>query len=215
MIRSGPRSAQLLARESPAPRGRGKTAWPFGLGTGLARAGLARERAGRLTLRETVARFRSRQVRSSGPTRFTGGRGRGPDKGIGRVGLPIQTDPFGSFLAAWVFTFTGALARACICADTAGQMTGTSTALFRSARTSRGPAQAFTRFSGFRGPCFRGGHERLFQGDGSVPGGQVVEVWHVNFEILLDQLVAERDSERLQPRACFVIRPDPVRADQE
>ena len=49
----------------------------------------------------------------------------------------------------------------------------------------------------------------------AIPGLHVVEVGDLDREVLLDQLVTEGDSQRLEPRAGLIIRADPVRADEE
>ena len=49
------------------------------------------------------------------------------------------------------------------------------------------------------------GHERLYQWNRSVPGSEVIEIRHVNLESLVDQLVAEGNSERLQPWGTLVV----------
>jgi hypothetical protein len=59
------------------------------------------------------------------------------------------------------------------------------------------------------------GYQGLFQWNGSVPGGEVIEIRHVNLEILVDELVAEGNSERLQPGTNLVVRANAVRADEE
>ncbi len=61
----------------------------------------------------------------------------------------------------------------------------------------------------------RRGHERLYQWNRSVPGSEVIEIRHVNLEILVDELVAEGNSERLQPGANLVVGANAVRADEE
>jgi hypothetical protein len=48
-------------------------------------------------------------------------------------------------------------------------------------------------------------HQGLFQRDCAIPGGCVVVVGYVDLEILLDQLVAKADTERLQACARLVV----------
>jgi hypothetical protein len=64
-------------------------------------------------------------------------------------------------------------------------------------------------------PTRRPGHQRLFQRDGSVPGGEVIEIGHVDLEILVDEFVAEGNSERLQPGTNLVIRANSIGPDEE
>jgi hypothetical protein len=77
---------------------------------------------------------------------------------------------------------------------------------------SRWPGQAVARPVV---PTRRRGHQRLIQRNGSVPGGEVIEIGHVNLEILLDEFIAEGNSQRLQPGTDLVVRANAVRPDEE
>ena len=54
-----------------------------------------------------------------------------------------------------------------------------------------------------------------FQRRRAVPGRQVVEVRELDGQFLLDQLVSEGDTQRLQPPASLIIGADAVRSDEE
>ena len=53
------------------------------------------------------------------------------------------------------------------------------------------------------------------QRHGAVPGLHIVEIGDVDRQVLLDQLVTERDPQRLEPRPRLIIGADAVRPDEE
>ena len=77
--------------------------------------------------------------------------------------------------------------------------------------TGRRPGQAVVRVLV---TARRRGHQRLFQRDGSVPGGEVIEIGHVDLEILVDELITEGNSQRLEPGSNLVVRTNAVRPDR-
>ena len=57
--------------------------------------------------------------------------------------------------------------------------------------------------------------QRLLDRNRPVPGRDVVEVRHIHLQVLLDQLVAERDPQRLQLRPKLIVRTDSIWPDEE